>query len=580
MTERKRAAWLDVAASLLLALLNVILYRKVVWLWWTYDDPNNLRMVMTHRLVDPFISRAVWPQQLFTPLMLTAFSAQTAWFGLDAAKWYAMQVGLAAVMTIAVYTALRVVLVSQSGAPAGASTQNAGDGAGAPLSTHLTAFIAAAFFAAGVPMCSVVVQLSTVHYFIAITFAALATNAYVIAVRRSSVLLAVLSAVFYLAAMFAKEIAVPLPLLLLVLHPSRSRDHRRHSDAGQDRSCASNDPAYVGGINCLHWLTLVLYLVWRRVVIGAFGGAYSWVILPKEWPKLLLMLPWRVIRAMAGVNLKVGLPLLALMAIGVLLAAMQSRRALLLVIVAAIVVLGPILPVAKQVDRRYVLVPWLAWSVVFVVGAKQRKVLLIAAPLLLIVANRQEWASVFATRLRMSNEARFMVDMPPNGILGDVATPPAAMQELNWLKLERLGRPAGALWYYDDFYLCSHDMTGKRVWTYDAKTKSIVEITSRVQEVTKRYCGSIRNDVPLSVRFRFVEPALFWDLGPYEKGKYTALLADGFQAFEVPSKEALNIPGISSLPIRIRYDSPDGWTTYSPRFDLDLKHQPNFEWHR
>ena len=123
-------------------------------------------------------------------------------------------------------------------------------------------------------------------------------------------------------------------------------------------------------------------------------------------------------------------------------------------------------------------------------------------------------------------------------------------------------------------------MNGKRVWTYDAKTKSIIEITSRVQDMTKRYCGSIRNDVPLSVRFHFVEPAFFWDLGPYEKGKYTALLADGFQAFEVPSKEALNLRGISSLPIRIRYDSPDGWTTYSPRFDLDLKRQPNFEWHR
>jgi hypothetical protein len=576
MTERKRAAWLDVAASLLLALLNVILYRKVVWLWWTYDDPNNLRMVMTHRLVDPFISRAVWPQQLFTPLMLTAFSAQTAWFGLDAAKWYAMQVGLAAVMTIAVYTALRVAaphppfghllpasgekelprpLAPQRGervAPSASLRASCGRVRGA----HLPAFIAAALFAAGVPMCSVVVQLSTVHYFIAITFAALATIAYVIAVRRSSVLLVTLSAVFYLAAMFAKEIAVPLPLLLLFLPPRR--------------------PRYSIG----HWLALVLYLVWRRVVIGAFGGAYSWVILPKEWPKLLLMLPWRVIRAMAGVNLKVGLPLLALMAIGVVLAAMQGRRVLLLVIVAAIVVLGPILPVAKQVDRRYVLVPWLAWSVVFVVGAKQRKVLLIAAPLLLIVANRQEWASVFATRLRMSNEARFMVDMPPNGVLGNVATPPAAMQELNWLKLERLGRPAGALWYYDDFYLCSHDLTGKRVWTYDAKTKSIIEITSRVQDVAKSYCGSLRNDVPLSVRFRFVEPAFFWDLGPYEKGRYTALLADGFQAFEVPSKEALNIPGISSLPIRIRYDSPDGWTTYSPRFDLDLKRQPNLEWHR
>src|SRR5438552_12389754 len=134
MTEPKRAAWLDGAASLVLALLNVVLYRKVVWLWWTYDDPNNLRMVMTHRLVDPFINRAVLPQQLFTPLMLTAFGAQTAWFGLDAAKWYAMQLGLAAVTTISIYAALRIALSGSqwgAGAPAGANTENAGEGAGA-----------------------------------------------------------------------------------------------------------------------------------------------------------------------------------------------------------------------------------------------------------------------------------------------------------------------------------------------------------------------------------------------------------------------------------------------------------------
>jgi hypothetical protein len=304
------------------------------------------------------------------------------------------------------------------------------------------------------------------------------------------------------------------------------------------------------------------------------------VILPRQWPKLLLMLPWRVIRAMAGVNLKLGLLLLALMAVGIVLAAMQNRRALQLTIVGAVVVMGPLLPLAKEVNRRYVLVPWLAWSIAFVAGARQRKILLVAAPLLLIVVNRQEWSSEFATRLRMSNEARFMVDMPPNGLVGHLATPPATMRELNWVKIEQLRRPAGASWFYDDFYLCSHDLSGKRVWIYDLPTRSIVEITSRVSEVTKHYCGSIRNDVPLSVCFRFVDPAFFWDLGPYTRGKYTGVLAEGVEAFEIPAKEALNIPGTTSLPIRIRYDSPDGWTTYSPGFVLDLKRQPDFEWHR
>ena len=557
MTQRLR----DAAAALVLALLNVALYRKVVWLWWTYDDPFNLHAVLTHRLIDPFVNRAIWPQQLFTPLMMTAFSAEAATVGLDARWWYAINLGLAALSTICIYAAVRLFF------------------------DWLPSFVAAALFAASVPMCSVVVQLSTVHYFIAIIFGALSVIAYVIAVRRGARTsrpqsaavsagdqsatgrdarplraggprsLAIVSALAYLAAMLAKEVAVPLPLFLTFV-PRRSR--------------------YV----IAHWLMLPVYFVWRRLVIGTFFGAYSWVIAPGEWPKLLLMLPWRVIQAMAGANLFIGLALIALMLIGIVLAAKQSREALLITIVAMIVVLGPILPLAKEVNRRYVLVPWIAVSIAFAAGARRNKALLAIAPLLLIVANRQEWTTEFATRLRMSNEARFMVDMPVNGLLERPTTPPATMRELNWVKMEQLHRPAGASWFYDDFYLCSHDIAGKRLYTYNPGTRWFVELTPRVPQITQRHCGSIRNDKPLRVRFEFHDPAFAWDLGPYANGTYTAVLADGYEAFKIPAKDALNIPGVTALPIRIRYDSPDGWTTYSPGFNLDLVHQPNFEWHR
>jgi hypothetical protein len=219
-------------------------------------------------------------------------------------------------------------------------------------------------------------------------------------------------------------------------------------------------------------------------------------------------------------------------------------------------------------------------SIAFAAGAKRNKALLAIAPLLLIVANRQEWTTEFATRLRMSNEARFMVDMPVNGLLERPTTPPATMRELNWVKMEPLHRPAGASWFYDDFYLCTHDIAGKRLYTYNPGTRWFVEVTPRVPQITQRHCGSIRNDKPLSVRFQFHDPAFAWDLGPYTTGTYTAVLADGYEAFKIPQKDALNIPGVTALPIRIRYDSPEGWTTYSPGFNLDLVHQPNFEWHR
>ncbi|HEX7679530.1 MAG TPA: hypothetical protein VF713_15465, partial [Thermoanaerobaculia bacterium] len=71
------------------------------------------------------------------------------------------------------------------------------------------------------------------------------------------------------------------------------------------------------------------------------------------------------------------------------------------------------------------------------------------------------------------------------------------------------------------------------------------------------------------------------DLGPYAGGRYSAILGNGIQAFEIPRRDALNLErGIPGLGLRIRYDSPAGWTTYSPELTLDFVHHPDLEWHR
>jgi hypothetical protein len=58
------------------------------------------------------------------------------------------------------------------------------------------------------------------------------------------------------------------------------------------------------------------------------------------------------------------------------------------------------------------------------------------------------------------------------------------------------------------------------------------------------------------------------------------LLGRGIDAWEVPRREAFRLPGVKGLSLRIRYDSPEGWVTYSPDIDLDFARQPDFTWHR
>ena len=223
------------------------------------------------------------------------------------------------------------------------------------------------------------------------------------------------------------------------------------------------------------------------------------------------------------------------------------------------------------------------WSIAFAAATTRRDkrvaaALLVAVPLLAIAANRAEWRKEFPLRRRMSDEARFyFYDMPPDALLRNALIPPSSLGEVQWLKTVHFGRPAGG-WFYDDIFLCSGGAGSKRVFEFEGH--QIVEITPRIASMAKQFCGSIRSDAALSAAFHFRNPALYWDLGPYSDGKYSAVIANGVQAFEIPRRNALKLPGMAGISLRIRYDSPAGWTTYSPEIAIDFVRKPDVTWHR
>jgi len=534
----RRPAAADAFAVAALVLLVILLYRKVLALWLTYDDANILRTTFDFPFLDTFTNAKVWPQQLFTPLLMVAFHVMRRLFGFDPSRFYLLQLAIAAITIVLVYAAVRQFL------------------------DWKRSLAAAALFAAGAPICSVVTQLSTVHYFIAIAFCAIAVIAYAAALRRPSAAMDVLSVLCFFVAMLSKEVAIPLPLLLIALPLRDVRTRVR----------------FVIG----HGVAVIVYFLWRYAVLGAFLGAYGWQIDAAEWPRLLMLLPLRIMEGAAGAGLTIGLLVIVLMTLTIAFA-IRNRQALLLLIAAMIVAGAPLLPLAKEVNRRYVAVPWLAWSIAFAAATTRRDgrvaaALLVAVPLLAIAANREEWRKEFPLRRRMSDEARFyFYDMPADALLRGPLTPPAAMGEVQWLKTVHFGRPAGG-WFYDDIFLCGGGAGSKHVFGFEGR--HIVEITPRISEITSRFCDSIREDVPLSANFHYRKPALYWDLGPYTDGRYTAVLANGIQAFAIPRHDALNLPGMNGVTMRIRYDSPAGWTTYSPDIAIDFARNPIVKWHR
>lgn len=523
---------------MLLAVAVTLLYRKVTRLWWTYDDGYNLKVASTHTWADPFTDAALWPQKTFTPLLSATNELLLNVFAFDVSRWYGVHLAILVAAALAVLAALRL-WVPRPAALAGAF-----------------------LFAAGIPLCAMATQLMTIHHLESILLGALAVVLYVEGVRRHRHWMSALSALFYLGAMLAKEFAVPLPLLLLLLPERDLRRRAKHAIP--------------------HAVALLAYLVWRYVLFGTVFGAYGFAVAPGELPRLAATLPWKVIVACAGAALGAGLILMLMLAIGAS-GALRDRRTIVIALVSLALILIPLVPLSKQMQRSYAVLPWLWMCAVFAIGIERlrwRSALILLALALAGVANRQEWAAEYNRAQRMSEEARVFLTMPSDAILRGPTVPPPLMAELLWMQKHR-GLASGAMWFYDDVYLCNAGaFEGRRVFEYDTDARRVMEITARVPDLAQRYCSTIRDDAPLRAKFEYRDRSLFWNFGPYDGGRWSVVLANGLQAFEVPRQDGFQLGDLPGIALRVRYQAPEGWVTYSPEIALDFARQQNLEWQR
>jgi hypothetical protein len=278
-----------------------------------------------------------------------------------------------------------------------------------------------------------------------------------------------------------------------------------------------------------------------------------------------------------------GVALLTVIAVGIALRVRSLRDALLIGSV-LVLSIGPTLPMAKKFESRFAVVVWLACAAIAVPGfmtlrnRAMRSALLIAAPLLAIAVNREVWSAEFRHSRRMSDEARVFFDLGAGDAIRKPAVPPAAMGELRWLKEAYLRKPAGGQWFYDDLFLCGAPLP-RRVFQWSDQRREVVPMGD-ITTLRDRYCASIRDHAPLSVSFHHEGDSLFWNLGPYERGAYGVVMEDGLQAFEIARRDGFRLPGVRSLALRVRYQAPQGWVTYSPVLQLDFSRQRDLSWHR
>jgi len=398
-----------------LAILSVLWCRKVAALWWTFDDPFHLNLIRERTAADLLFSSAFWrafPSHVFTPLLLLSLKLDLQLFGLNARAFYMHQIISFACVAPLLYLLLREWI--------------------APVPAICGALIAVA----GVPMIEVTQRLMDRHYIEGLILALLATLLFV---RQRYIP----SAALYLAAMLAKEIFVPLIVLLLVLGAPAS------SPAAAGRRRASRRD---GGVP--HLIALAVYVVWRVAMLGPRLESYGWAVKPSDWPRVLATLPWRMLTVLAHAS-AAGWISLALMAAAVIFA---GRKRPWLVFAGAAVAILPIVPVSFEIQARYALAAWILAAIA--VASVRIKFAPVVVLLAVMIAARGEWADSYRLQKRMSNEARVFSMIGAGDVLWLPATPPATLPELARLT----GSPAQ--WTYDPLPLCAGRLRARRFFTY------------------------------------------------------------------------------------------------------------------
>ena len=523
-----RSRSIDAAVAAALAVLAALVYRKILRLWWMYDDAFLVNMLRPASLGDIWRDRALYAKlgrPIFNPLLLLSFKLDLQCFGAEPHALYVHQLVAFALLPALLYVLFRL------------------------WSPRLAAALAAVVFTISGPSLQVVPQLMLRHY---IEGAVLATGSvilFVLAVRRQSWPLALGSAVLYLCATAAKEVYGPFLLVLLVMPEGSWRLRMR--------------------LAVPHAVAAAAFALWRGLVIGWSVAQFGFVVPARERPRVISTILPRAVGEFAGSGSAAGWALLVVVLLCAVIVVVRLRDARLTALAAIVALIAPLVPVGAEMNPRWAFAPWLVAcvAVAFLPRALPRGGTIAAAVALVValVAYRVEWSPAYRLFLRMSDEARVFSVLGSADILRDPATPPASLQEL-----ARLTGGAGRA-FYDDLPLCNGTQQYRRLFEYDPATRRVRESSDAN---LRRSCASIRK-APLELQLHFErDGAFYWTAGPYRDGTWAFILWDGFIGYEVPRVAGFRGPGLDHFNLRVRYTSPAGWKTYSPMLHADSDKGP------
>ena len=537
--------------------------------WWSGDDPAILQHAMAHPFLAFFFDPLAWRDLTFinlTPLLSASFRLDWLLFGLSPLPFHLHQLLLLSLALLLLYRVLRRWLNS------------------------IGAFTALLWIGLGRPLVECANFLMLRHYVEGLALALAAMLLFIRAIDgggdgwKSAIRVPALLTCC-VAAAAAKEIFVPLPLLLTVL-PVGTLGSRFKTLI----------PTYV-------WLGI--YPLWRRWMLGAWVGGYGTEIQPAQ----LVEMPARLIAA-------IGIPgwIMAAAILGLAAVLLRRQRYSILAFGAAAVTLAalPIVPVAGYLEARYCLVPAVLAAVVLGWCCQQiacagiwsyfqrrtgsdpamqlgrllpfGKTAALSALIVLSVqfgfTDNFQWRRALSENLRQQRaEGEFLLHGggPEDFILAP-ATLPQFYDGLDALRVNVLGLGNGPRAVYDPVVLL--DQPGARTLRYDSRLRGLQPTAAEDDPVAELKRG-LKPDQPLTVTIRYRFPRLEWELGPYPTGQYAFLMGGrSLGVYPVPRSGRQGGFFRRDTELMVKYSAPEGWVVYSPPLKIMIANQQgDLEWH-
>ena len=515
----------------------VLLYGNLLTGWWGWDDPQFLRLAYQYKPWEYFFIPHVWreaqPANL-NPWNIFSFDLDLTLFGLNPSAFYAHHLFSLWLVAGGTYLLLRLWL------------------------GRLWAATGVALFLCSAPVTTVIHQLMNRHYLEGLLFTVLVFYLYVRALREGRPFLAWLGAIAFFFATSAKEVYV-VQVLLFPLIPEQTLRKRLSMAAP-------------------FFMTLVIYALWRRYMLGRWIGGYGPSL---EWSTVSPMIS-KIPSFIFG-NSTLGMACALLTAVLVIFLAWRRPSSRLLILGAALVLLGPILPVINISDpQRLLFFSCWALNIAIVFGMEVfsgssvgRRLLAISVLLVLgFSIASQGWK----VRPNLKNAAdgfaahgRFIMEADENEVLlPSISFGNWYATGLLWLRKNMLCEKPPII-VFDEIDMAGLDSDSLRFFRYDDASRCMQNVTSRIPQSYEEWQRKVRKK-SLSVQMNYTDGMLSWELGPYRKGEYSIITYGEFGSkLRIPYSGVQRIEMPNGMLFRVRFDSSEGWIVYSPLLHFDGK---------